>query len=69
MISPSHFIDTFIGTVGDVIPIAVILFGFQIAVLRKPVANLATVLLGFFYVILGLSLFLLGLELALFPLG
>ena len=69
MISSSQFIDTFIGTVGDVIPIAIIIFGFQIAVLRKPIANLATVVLGFFYVILGLSLFLLGLELALFPLG
>lgn len=69
MISLAQFFDTFIGTVVDVIPIAVILFGFQIAVLRKPVANLATVALGFFYVILGLSLFLMGLELALFPLG
>ena len=69
MISLSQFIDTFIGTVGDVIPIAAIIFGFQIAVLRKPIANLSTVVLGFFYVILGLSLFLLGLELALFPLG
>lgn len=69
MISFSHFINTFIGTIGDVFPIAVIIFGFQIAVLRKPIANLAKVILGFGYVILGLSLFLLGLELALFPLG
>jgi hypothetical protein len=69
MISLSQFTNTFIATVGDVIPIAVIIFGFQIAILRKPVANLPKVLLGLFYVILGLSLFLLGLELALFPLG
>ena len=69
MISLSQFIDTFTGTVVDVIPIAIIIFGFQVAVLRKPIANLPTVVLGFFYVILGLSLFLLGLELALFPLG
>jgi hypothetical protein len=52
-----------------VLPIASIIFGFQLAVLRRPVANLPKVILGFFYVILGLSLFLLGLELALFPLG
>jgi len=58
-----------LSTISDVIPIAAIIFGFQIAILRKPITNLATVLLGFFYVILGLSLFLLGLELALFPLG
>jgi hypothetical protein len=69
MISLSQFIDTFISTVIDVIPIATILFGFQLAVLRKPIANLSTVILGFLYVIIGLSLFLLGLELALFPLG
>jgi hypothetical protein len=69
MINLSQFIDTFIGTVIDVIPIVTIIFGFQMAVLRKPIANLPKVVLGFFYVILGLSLFLLGLELALFPLG
>ncbi|HEY5716236.1 MAG TPA: DUF1538 domain-containing protein [Psychromonas sp.] len=69
MIDPSQFIDTCIGTVVDVVPIATILFGFQIIVLRKPIANLPRVVLGFAYVILGLSLFLLGLELALFPLG
>lgn len=69
MISAQQFLNTFLGTVTDVIPIAVIIFGFQLAVLRKPVNNLAKVLVGFFYVILGLSLFLMGLELALFPLG
>lgn len=69
MISVSQFASTFLSTVLDVIPIVTIIFGFQIAVLRKPIANLPRVILGFFYVILGLSLFLLGLELALFPLG
>lgn len=69
MMSLNLFIDTFLGTVTDVIPIAVIIFGFQLAVLRKPVTNLMRVILGFFYVILGLTLFLMGLELALFPLG
>ncbi|MFT6141112.1 MAG: hypothetical protein ACJAYB_003222 [Psychromonas sp.] len=69
MISLTQFFNTFIGTIVDVIPIATIIFGFQIAVLRKPIANLQRVILGFFYVILGLTLFLLGLELALFPLG
>ncbi|PWI34410.1 DUF1538 domain-containing protein [Vibrio albus] len=69
MIEFSKFADTFLQTVMDVVPIATIIFGFQLAVLRRPVANLPKVILGFFYVILGLSLFLLGLELALFPLG
>lgn len=69
MISLTLFTDTLLGTVLDVIPIATIIFGFQFAVLRKPVANIGKVILGFVYVILGLSLFLMGLELALFPLG
>ncbi|GAM57770.1 hypothetical protein JCM19231_3302 [Vibrio ishigakensis] len=62
-------LDVFLSTIRDVIPIAVILFGFQVAVLRRPIANLKQVLMGFVLVIIGLSFFLVGLELALFPLG
>ncbi|HCE3662892.1 TPA: DUF1538 domain-containing protein [Vibrio parahaemolyticus] len=69
MISFEHFLDTLLSTIRDVIPIAAIIFGFQLVVLRRPVNNLKKVLLGFAYVIVGLSLFLLGLEMALFPLG
>ncbi|EGQ8232020.1 DUF1538 domain-containing protein [Vibrio parahaemolyticus] len=69
MISFEHFLDTLLSTIRDVIPIAAIILGFQLAVLRRPVNNLKKVLLGFAYVIVGLSLFLLGLEMALFPLG
>lgn len=63
------FFDTFVNTVRDVIPIAVILFGFQFFVIRKPIPNLKSIIIGFVYVLVGLSLFLLGLEKALFPLG
>ncbi len=64
-----EWIDVLFTTVKDVIPIAVILFGFQLAVLRRPIRNLRRVVIGFVYVIVGLSLFLIGLEKALFPLG
>jgi len=53
----------------DVLPIVSIIFGFQFFVIRKPIANLKRVVIGFVYVLVGLSLFLLGLEQALFPLG
>lgn len=53
----------------DVLPIAAVLIGFQVLVLRKRVPNLKRILLGFVYVVLGLALFLQGLEQALFPLG
>lgn len=69
MIGLDKLADTFISTVLDVIPIAVIIFGFQFAILRKPISHPVQVLLGFAYVIIGLTLFLLGLEMALFPLG
>jgi len=65
----SDFLHTLLATITDVIPIAVIIFGFQFLVIRKPIPNLRRVLIGFVYVLLGLSLFLLGLEKALFPLG
>ena len=60
---------TIVTTFHDVLPIAAILFGFQFAVIRKPLPNLGRVLIGFLWVLLGLSLFLIGLEWALFPLG
>ncbi|RLQ23308.1 DUF1538 domain-containing protein [Seongchinamella sediminis] len=60
---------TTLTTVKDVMPIAVIIFGFQFAVLRRRPANLGQILFGFCWVLVGLSLFLLGLEWCLFPLG
>ena len=60
---------TILATVRDVLPIAAILFGFQFAIIRKPIPNLGKVLAGFVWVLIGLSLFLIGLEWALFPLG
>ena len=56
-------------TVWDVTPIALVIFGFQLVILRKPIPNLKKILVGFVLVILGLGFFLEGLEAALFPLG
>lgn len=60
---------TLLATLRDVLPIAAIIFGFQLLVLRRPVPKLKRVLVGFVYVLIGLALFLVGLEQALFPLG
>ncbi len=60
---------TIISTIWDVLPIAAIIFGFQLAVLRKPIPNLKKIITGFILVLLGLGFFLEGLEAALFPLG
>lgn len=56
-------------TIVAVIPIAAILTFFQVVVLRRPVAHLGQVLVGFTLVIFGMALFLAGLGEALFPLG
>lgn len=65
----TDFIATLLLTCRDVIPI-VLLFGlFQLLIVRQPIPNLKTILVGAIYVLLGLTLFLLGLEKALFPLG
>jgi len=64
-----HFGHTALGLLRDVLPIAGILFGFQILILRRPIRNPAGVFIGMVFVLFGLALFLEGLELALFPLG
>jgi len=61
--------DTFVATIGDVLPIAVILIGAQVFILRRRIPHLPQVALGFFLVLLGLTFFLIGLDLALFELG
>jgi hypothetical protein len=63
------FIKTLLLTSRDLVPI-VLLFGFfQIVVIKKPVTNLRRILVGSFYVLIGLTFFLTGLEEALFPIG
>ena len=64
-----EFFHTLVHTIQDVLPIAAIIFSFQVFVIRKSIPNLKRLLIGFFYVVLGLALFLQGLEDALFPIG
>nr|VFJ63812.1 MAG: Protein of unknown function (DUF1538) [Candidatus Kentron sp. DK] len=64
-----RLLDTLLLTIWDVLPIVVIVFGFQFLVLRRPIANMRRVLTGFLFVLLGLVFFIEGLELSLFPLG
>jgi len=62
---PVLLLETFF----DILPIAIILFGFQFLVIRKRIKNLKKVLTGMFYVLIGITFFLVGLEEALFPIG
>ncbi|NBB92614.1 MAG: DUF1538 domain-containing protein [Gammaproteobacteria bacterium] len=56
-------------TARDVLPIAAVLVGFQVLVLRRSIPHPGRILGGFVFVVIGLSLFLQGLEQALFPIG
>lgn len=58
-----------LATLVDVVPIAIVIFGFQFLVLRKPIPNVRRVMIGFVFVVLGMALFIQGLDQGLFPLG
>jgi hypothetical protein len=62
-------LSTFVSTLRDVAPIAILIALFQIFVIKKSIPNLKKVLLGALAVVLGLTFFLMGLEQALFPVG
>jgi hypothetical protein len=63
------FGKTLAATVWDLLPVVVLLVGFQFLVLRKPLANWKRLVVGFGLVLVGLTLFQVGLHTALFPLG
>ena len=64
-----QFLDALLETGRDVLPIAAIIIGFQLLVIRKPLAHPSKTLLGFINVLIGITFFLDGLKMALFPLG
>lgn len=63
------FSSILLGTLRDVLPIIVLITGFQLLVLRQAIPHLRRLVVGGIYVVIGLALFLAGLEKALFPLG
>ena len=58
-----------LGTMRDVLPLALFLFLFHGVVLKRKLVNRGRIIAGFCLVVLGLGLFLIGLEKGLFPLG
>ena len=63
------FSEILFATCRDVLPIIILIVGFQLLVLRQSIPNLRRLVIGGVYVVIGLALFLAGLEKALFPLG
>lgn len=53
----------------DLAPILAVVVIFQVLVIRQPIPDIVSLILGSVFVILGLSLFMQGLEQSLFPIG
>lgn len=64
-----HIIKKLKHSILDLIPIILVVSFFQIVILQKPFPNLTEVLIGLFFVVIGLMLFIEGLEISLFPIG
>ncbi len=63
------FFGLITGSARDLAPIVLVVAFFQAVVLREPLPNLASTLVGLLIVMLGLGLFIRGLDMALFPVG
>jgi hypothetical protein len=66
-------VQTFLRRLGaslrDILPIVLVIAAFQLLVLRQPFPDLAQMLVGALFVLIGLMLFVQGLEMGLFPIG
>ncbi len=73
--SPKNYVpmnalfSSLLGSLRDLLPIVLVIAFFQLAVLQQPLPDIASILLGLVFVVLGLTLFIQGLELGLFPIG
>ncbi|MEY3786642.1 MAG: hypothetical protein RLZ75_849, partial [Pseudomonadota bacterium] len=62
-------IKTFLSSFLDLAPILAVVLIFQVFIIQQPVPDVARLIAGTLFVILGLTLFIQGLQLSLFPLG
>lgn len=63
------FLRSLGSSVRDLLPIVVVVGFFQVVVVQQPLPDVAGVLVGLVFVVLGLTLFVYGLEMGLFPIG
>lgn len=63
------FIKQLFGSFLDLVPILAVVLVFQVFIIRQPIPDVAGLMVGTLFVILGLTLFVQGLEQSLFPIG
>ncbi|WP_411727728.1 DUF1538 family protein [Methyloglobulus sp.] len=69
MLTNNPFAKRLFSSFLDLAPILAVVLVFQILVIRQPVPDVANLMIGTLFVVLGLTLFIQGLEQSLFPLG
>ncbi len=62
-------LNKFISAFTDLIPIILVVVFFQTVVIQQPFPEIAKIIVGVLFVIVGLMLFIEGLEIGLFPIG
>lgn len=62
-------LKSMLSSLRDLLPIIVVIGFFQLFVLQQPLPNIVDLLVGTFFVVLGLTFFVYGLEMGLFPIG
>ncbi|MCX7096859.1 MAG: DUF1538 domain-containing protein [Methylococcales bacterium] len=65
----NRFVKQLFNSFLDLVPILAVVLVFQVLVIGQPIPDVARLITGTVFVVLGLTLFVLGLELSLFPLG
>ena len=63
------FLGAMFGSLRDLAPIILVIAFFQIFVLQQPIEHIGTLIMGVFFVLLGLTFFIYGLNMGLFPIG
>ncbi|TVZ38084.1 uncharacterized protein DUF1538 [Alteromonadaceae bacterium 2753L.S.0a.02] len=58
-----------VGSLRDLMPIVLVIAFFQAVVLQQTLPDIASILMGLLFVVIGLTLFIQGLEIGLFPIG
>jgi len=61
--------NTFLESIVNLMPVLIVIIGFQLFVFQEVPDNLTSIILGFCIVIVGVTFFLMGLEIGVFPLG
>ena len=65
----NRFIKQLLNSCLDLAPILAVVLIFQVLIIRQPLPDVTSLIIGTLFVVLGLTLFIQGLEQSLFPLG